>query len=68
MSTFAGMEGIAANRPQHVLIATPLEAEQVPALYLFDLPFLNIQAAKLRGMWKNQPIPECDVTAAYWAD
>ena len=43
-------------------------AEQVPALYLFDLPFLNVEAAKLRGMWKNQPIPECDVTEAYWAD
>jgi peptide/nickel transport system substrate-binding protein len=42
-------------------------AEQVPALYLFDLPFLNIQNAKLKGMWKNQPIPECDVTEAYWA-
>ncbi len=43
-------------------------AEQVPALYLFDLPFLNVEAAKLRGMWKNQPIPECDVTEVYWAD
>ena len=43
-------------------------ADEVPALYLFDLPFLNIQSAKLRGMWKNQPIPECDVTEAYWAE
>jgi peptide/nickel transport system substrate-binding protein len=43
-------------------------AEDVPALYLFDLPFLNVQSAKLRGMWKNQPIPECDVTEAYWAE
>jgi peptide/nickel transport system substrate-binding protein len=43
-------------------------AEQVPALYLFDLPFLNIQNAKLRGLWKNQPIPECDVTEAYWVE
>jgi peptide/nickel transport system substrate-binding protein len=43
-------------------------AEQVPALYLFDLPFLNVQNAKLKGMWKNQPIPECDVTEAYWTE
>ncbi len=43
-------------------------ADDVPALYLFDLPFLNVQSAKLKGMWKNQPIPECDVTEAYWAD
>jgi peptide/nickel transport system substrate-binding protein len=43
-------------------------AEEVPALYLFDLPFLNVQNAKLKGMWNNQPIPECDVTEAYWAE
>jgi peptide/nickel transport system substrate-binding protein len=43
-------------------------AEEVPALYLFDLPFLNIQNAKLKGLWKNEPIPECDVTEAYWAE
>ncbi len=43
-------------------------AHDVPALYLFDLPFLNVQNAKLKGMWKNQPIPECDVTEAYWSE
>src|SRR5262249_29817007 len=43
-------------------------AEEVPALYLFDLPFLNIQNAKLKGLWKNEPIPESDVTEAYWAE
>ena len=29
---------------------------------------LNIQNAKLKGLWKNEPIPECDVTEAYWAE
>jgi peptide/nickel transport system substrate-binding protein len=55
------------KRDQLLGEAQRILAEQVPALYLFDLPFLNIQNAKLKGMWKNQPIPECDVTEAYWA-
>ena len=43
-------------------------ATTAPGYEMKEIPFLDIQAAKLRGMWKNQPIPECDVTAAYWAD
>jgi len=57
-----------AKRDQLFGEAQRMLAEQVPALYLYDLPFLNIQSAKLKGMWKNQPIPECDVTDAYWED
>ena len=40
----------------------------VPALFLFDLPILNIWNAKLKGLWTSQPIPECDVTEAYWTE
>ena len=57
-----------AKRDELLGQAQRILADEVPALYLFDLPFLNIQSAKLRGMWKNQPIPECDVTEAYWAE
>jgi peptide/nickel transport system substrate-binding protein len=57
-----------AKRDQLYGEAQRMLADQVPALYLYDLPFLNVQSAKLKGMWKNQPIPECDVTEAYWSE
>jgi peptide/nickel transport system substrate-binding protein len=43
-------------------------AEDVPALFLFQLPKLGVWNAKLRGMWENTPIPSNDVTEAYWVD
>jgi peptide/nickel transport system substrate-binding protein len=43
-------------------------ADDVPALYLFDLPRLNIWTAKLEGLWENEPISQLYVRDAYWAD
>jgi peptide/nickel transport system substrate-binding protein len=48
--------------------AAAILAEDVPALFLFQLPKLGIWDAKLKGMWENTPIPSNDVTSAYWVD
>ena len=48
--------------------AQKILAEDVPALFLFQLPKLGVWNAKLKGLWENSPIPSNDVTEAYWAD
>jgi peptide/nickel transport system substrate-binding protein len=48
--------------------AQKILAEDVPALFLFQLPKLGVWNAKLKGMWENTPIPSNDVTDAYWVD
>jgi len=42
-------------------------ANDVPALYLFDLPHLNILNKDLMGIWDNEPISENYVRDVYWA-
>lgn len=48
--------------------AQKILANDVPALYLFDLPRLNIWNAKLEGLWENEPISQVYVRDAYWAE
>lgn len=48
--------------------AQKILASEVPALYLFDLPRLNIWASKIQGLWENEPISQVYVRDAYWAD
>ncbi len=48
--------------------AEKILAEEVPALYLFDLPRLNIWDANVRGLWQNEPISQVYVRDAYWAE
>jgi peptide/nickel transport system substrate-binding protein len=48
--------------------AQKILAEDVPALFLFQLPKLGVWNAKLKGLWDNYPIPSNDVTEAYWVD
>lgn len=48
--------------------AQKILAEDVPALYLYDLPRLNIWNAKLEGLWENEPISQLYVRDAYWAE
>ena len=48
--------------------AEKILAEDVPALFLFQLPKLGVWNAKLKGMWENYPIPSADVTEVYWVD
>jgi peptide/nickel transport system substrate-binding protein len=43
-------------------------AEDVPALFLFQLPKLGVWNAKLKGLWENSPIPSNDVTEVYWTE
>jgi peptide/nickel transport system substrate-binding protein len=48
--------------------AQTILAEEVPALYLYDLPRLNIWNANLEGLWENEPISQLYVRDAYWAE
>ena len=48
--------------------AQKMLAEDVPALFLFQLPKLGVWNAKLRGLWENTPIPSNDVTEVYWTE
>lgn len=43
-------------------------AEDVPALFLFQLPKLGVWNAKLKGLWENTPIPSNDVTEVEWTE
>jgi peptide/nickel transport system substrate-binding protein len=48
--------------------AEKMLAQEVPALFLFQLPKLGVWNVKLKGMWENTPIPSNDVTEVYWAE
>ncbi|HEX2134840.1 MAG TPA: ABC transporter substrate-binding protein [Microvirga sp.] len=48
--------------------AQKILAEDVPALFLFQLPKLGVWNAKLKGLWENTPIPSNDVTEVHWVD
>lgn len=37
-------------------------------VFLFALPKIGVAAAKLRGLWDNDPVPANDVTGVSWAD
>lgn len=56
----------AAQRDKYFGEAQKILAEQVPALYIFDIPQLNVLNPKLKGLWKNEPISEAYVRDAYW--
>ena len=43
-------------------------AEDVPALFLFQLPKLGVWNAKLKGLWESTPIPSNDVTEVSWSE
>ncbi len=46
--------------------AQKILAEDVPALFLFQLPKLGVWNAKVKGLWENSPIPSNDVTEVTW--
>ncbi|MBZ6077911.1 ABC transporter substrate-binding protein [Microvirga puerhi] len=48
--------------------AQKILAEDVPALFLFQLPKLGVWNAKLSGLWENSPVPANDVTEVSWSD
>ncbi|MDB5511598.1 MAG: transporter substrate-binding protein [Enterovirga sp.] len=48
--------------------AQRLLAEDVPALFLFQLPKLGVWNAKLKGLWESTPIPSNDVTGVSWSE
>lgn len=48
--------------------AQKILATEVPAVYIFDLPRLNIWSKKIQGLWENEPISQVFVRDAYWAD
>ncbi|QRM28008.1 ABC transporter substrate-binding protein [Microvirga sp. VF16] len=48
--------------------AQKILAEDVPALFLFQLPKLGVWNAKVKGLWENSPIPSNDVTEVSWSE
>jgi peptide/nickel transport system substrate-binding protein len=48
--------------------AEKMLAQDVPALFLFQLPKLGVWNAKLKGLWENTPIPSNDVTEVHWTE
>ncbi|MBB4039477.1 peptide/nickel transport system substrate-binding protein [Microvirga flocculans] len=48
--------------------AQKILAEDVPALFLFQLPKLGVWNAKVQGLWENSPIPSNDVTEVSWSE
>jgi len=48
--------------------AQKILAQDVPALFLFQLPKLGVWNAKLQGLWENSPIPSNDVTEVSWSE
>ncbi len=48
--------------------AEKMLADDVPALFLFQLPKLGVWNAKLKGLWTTTPIPVNDVTETHWTD
>jgi peptide/nickel transport system substrate-binding protein len=47
--------------------AQKILARDVPALYIFDLPRLNVWAKDLRGLWSDEPLPQILLRDASWA-
>ena len=43
-------------------------AEDEPNVFLFALAKVGVWNAKLRGLWRNNPIPANDVTGVSWAE
>lgn len=57
-----------AERTELYAQAQKILAEDVPALFVFDVSHLAVLDPKLKGLWRDVPIPESYVRDAYWED
>lgn len=48
--------------------AQKILAQDVPAVFLFELPKVGVWDAKLEGLWQNAPIQANDLTKVRWTD
>jgi peptide/nickel transport system substrate-binding protein len=48
--------------------AQTILAGDVPALYLFVMPKLGVWNAKVKGFWKDEPIPSNVLSEVYWEE
>ena len=48
--------------------AQKMLAEDVPALFIFDMPHLSVLDPKLKGLWQDEPISQAYLRDAYWED
>ncbi|HEY8566769.1 MAG TPA: ABC transporter substrate-binding protein [Beijerinckiaceae bacterium] len=64
----AGRTTDEAQRLETYRKAERMLAEDVPALFLFQLPKLGVWNAKLKGLWESTPIPSNDVTEVSWTE
>ena len=65
---YAAYEKAADPAERHALSVKMQEklAHDVPNIYLFFTPRTNITRAQIKGMWNNQPLPACPLSAASW--
>jgi peptide/nickel transport system substrate-binding protein len=57
-----------ANRKELLGGAQKILAQDVPAVFLFELPKVGVWDAKLEGLWDNAPIQANDLTKVKWTE
>jgi peptide/nickel transport system substrate-binding protein len=57
-----------AKRKELLGSAQKILAEDVPAIFLFELAKVGVWDAKLEGMWENAPVQATDLTKVKWVD
>jgi peptide/nickel transport system substrate-binding protein len=55
-----------AKRSELLKAAQKKLADDYAAAFLFELPKVGVENAKLKGLWVNAPTQATDLTAAYW--
>ncbi len=55
-----------AKRSELLKAAQKQLADDYVVGFLFELPKIGVENAKLRGMWENAPAQATDLTAVYW--
>lgn len=63
-----GGETDPAARTELNQAAQRMIAEDLSAIFLFQLPQLGVRDVRVHGMWENRPIQANDVTGAYWEE
>ncbi len=58
----------AADRAKYLGQAQDILADEVPSLFLFTLPRLNVWKTGVTGLWANEPISNLYMKEADWAD
>jgi peptide/nickel transport system substrate-binding protein len=55
-----------AKRSELLKAAQKQLADDYVVGFLFELPKIGVENAKLHGLWENAPAQATDLTAVYW--